>query len=84
MAYIFQFSTRKLSVKTPVRNIGLQTFLLDKKFSVDNIEWFLNSSMPILGADGKPKVDPQTVFDETWFKRFHNCDSNTLKSLMSK
>ena len=35
----------------------------------------------IIGADGKKKENPQCIFDGPWFKRLHNTDDTTMKSL---
>jgi len=71
----------RLSWKKPVRNIGLQTFLLEENFCAENVEFFLNPRDGIIGADGKKKENPQCIFDAPWFKRYHNTDDTTMKNL---
>ena len=46
------------------------------------VEWFLNDTLPILGYDGKPKIEPKTIFDPVFFQRFHGASEFTMRSLM--
>ena len=50
---LFQFTRNWLFQKSPVRNIGLQSYLLERDWSVSNVEWFLNLESGILVTNCK-------------------------------
>ena len=53
----------------PIRNPGYQLHLLrgDGNWKEENVEAFFHPSVGVLGADGKPKVNPISIYDPKMF-----------------
>lgn len=69
---IDSFVTNCFKLLRPVRNIGYQLHLLVDKNGInrwqsENVEGFFNPAVGIIGIDGKPKKNPQTIFDPSVF-----------------
>ena len=73
-----------MSVRAPVRNVGLQVFLLEDDWKKENVEFFCNEEDGIIDYKGEKKNNPQTIFDPGWFKRYHGIDEGTMRGAMSK
>ena len=63
------FVNRFFKLLRPVRNAGYQLHLLqgEGNWNESNVEAFFDPSVGVLGCDGQPKKDPQSIYDPLLF-----------------
>ena len=65
LSHVEIFVARCFKLLRPIRNAGYQLHLLrgEDRWKEENVEAFFDPAVGVLGCDGRPKKNPQSIYD---------------------